>query len=51
LNTSYSKPHLIIANTTFGAGISFMKENIAWHYLPMDEQEFNLAMNEIETLK
>jgi transketolase len=51
LNRSYSKPHLIIANTTFGAGISFMKENIAWHYLPMDEQEFNLAMNEIETLK
>lgn len=42
-----SQPHAIIARTTFGKGVSFMENQIKWHYWPMNEQEFSLAMKEI----
>lgn len=43
-----SQPHIIIAHTTFGKGVSFMENQIKWHYWPMNNEEFNLAMKEIE---
>ncbi len=51
-----SKPHLILARTTFGKGVSYMEEGrpvtqshlqtqpINWHYLPMSDEEYRLAM-------
>jgi transketolase len=48
LGKSHNKPHLIICKTSFGAGISFMEGNISWHYLPLSNELYEKAMNEIE---
>jgi len=50
LKTQSEKPHLIIANTKFGAGISFMDGNIAWHYLPLSQDLYEKAKSEIELM-
>jgi transketolase len=53
-------PHVVIAKTTFGKGVSYMEQGIPvsqthlavepfnWHYLPMSDHEFDLAMAELE---
>ena len=42
-----SKPNLIIANTTKGKGVSFMESNLKWHHgLPNDEEK-NVALEEL----
>jgi transketolase len=45
-----NKPLLIIAETKFGAGISFMEGNIDWHYLPLNSEQYQKALIEIEAL-
>lgn len=40
-------PHLLLAHTTFGKGVSFMEGQIRWHYLPMSPDEFALARREV----
>lgn len=50
LKTQSEKPHLIIANTKFGSGISFMEGNIAWHYLPLSQELYEKAKREIESM-
>ncbi|MEN9327018.1 MAG: hypothetical protein RI943_1458 [Bacteroidota bacterium] len=50
LKTKKNRPHLIVANTKFGAGISFMDGNIAWHYLPLSEDLYKKATKEVEEL-
>ena len=54
------KPHIVLARTTFGKGVSYMEqgvpitqthlpvEPINWHYLPMSAIEYEIAMAEIE---
>ena len=49
LRVKTDKPHMIIANTKFGAGISFMEGNIAWHYLPLTKELYESALKEIES--
>ena len=41
-------PHVLVAHTTFGKGVSFMQSQIRWHYLPMDDAQYALALREIE---
>jgi len=43
-------PHVLIANTTFGKGVSFMESEIRRHYLPMNNEQFRRAMCEVEVL-
>ena len=43
-----TKPLCIIANTIKGKGVSFMENNILWHYRNPDEKQYKLAINEIE---
>jgi transketolase len=40
-------PHVLIARTTFGKGVSYMESQIRWHYLPMDDELYALALREI----
>jgi transketolase len=40
-------PHVLIAHTTFGKGVSFMESQIRWHYLPMNDEQYALALGEI----
>jgi transketolase len=46
--TSVDKPTVIIANTIKGKGISFMENDILWHYrFPHVGKEYNLAIAEL----
>jgi transketolase len=40
-------PHVLIANTTFGKGVSFMENVIDWHYLPMTDEQYDQALSEL----
>jgi transketolase len=41
------RPRVIIARTTFGKGVSFMENQIAWHYLPLTEDLYRQALAEV----
>jgi len=43
-----SRPLVIIANTTKGKGVSFMEDDVKWHYTPPDMDQLQLALTEIE---
>jgi transketolase len=54
------RARIVIANTRFGRGVWYMEQGIAitqkhlpqrpvnWHYLPMSEEEFGIAMSGLE---
>lgn len=37
-------PNAVIAHTTFGKGVPFMEGVIAWHYLPMSDEQYVEAL-------
>lgn len=41
------QPRCIIAKTTKGSGVSYMENTIEWHYLPMNEEQFESAISQI----
>lgn len=41
-------PNMIIANTIKGAGISFIENQVSWHHKVPTQEEFNLAIQELE---
>ncbi|MCH3918177.1 MAG: transketolase [Spirochaetia bacterium] len=46
------KPSMIIANTVKGKGISFMENDILWHYrFPHEGWEYDQAVNELHLIK
>jgi transketolase len=48
LDTAAGAPHVLIARTTFGKGVSFMEGQVKWHYWPMSDAEYRQATAEIE---
>jgi transketolase len=42
------RPHMIIANTTKGKGISFMEGSLGWHARAMDKEQYEQAVSELE---
>jgi len=48
LDASSGPPHVLVAHTVFGKGVSYMESQIKWHYWPMSEEEYGQAMGEIE---
>lgn len=49
---SSHKPTVIIANTVKGYGVSFMRNDILWHYrFPHDGWEYDCAVNELHQSK
>jgi transketolase len=50
LDTSKDQPHVLIANTTFGKGISFMENEIKWHYMPLSPEEYQQSLAELNQL-
>lgn len=51
LNTTSDSPHVLIARTTFGKGVSYMENRIKWHYMPMSDTEYLQAVEEVESGK
>ena len=43
---SIDRPRAIVAETVFGKGVSYMERQIKWHYLPMSDDEYELALRE-----
>ncbi len=41
-------PHVLIAHTVFGKGVSFMEGQIKWHYSPLSEEEYQQGLAEVE---
>jgi transketolase len=42
------KPNLVLAHTVKGKGISFMEDNVAWHHRVPTDEEYALAIQELE---
>ena len=40
-------PHIVIAHTVFGRGVSYMEREIRWHYMPMTDEEYAWALAEV----
>ncbi|MDZ4858510.1 MAG: transketolase [Candidatus Hydrogenedentes bacterium] len=48
LTTTHStKPRAVIAHTTKGKGVSFMENDIEWHYRPPSEEDLDRALLEL----
>jgi len=45
------KPNLVIAQTIKGKGISFMENTVKWHHRVPSDDEYTLAMQELEKLE
>ena len=41
------KPSVIIADTVKGKGVSFMEDDLLWHYRCPDDDEYEAALKEI----
>jgi transketolase len=46
--TGEGRPQAIVAQTTFGYGVSFMESQIKWHYLPLDDGTYAEALAELD---
>jgi len=46
--TPVNRPTCIITKTVKGSGISFMEDKLEWHYLPMSDEQYQQAIEEIE---
>jgi transketolase len=41
-------PRVVLAWTVFGRGVSYMEDQVRWHYWPMSEDEYRQALGELE---
>ncbi len=48
LETQAGPPNVIVAHTICGKGVSFMEGKVEWHYMPMSEEQYLLALQELE---
>ena len=51
LDLASGPPHVLLARTVFGRGVSYMESQIKWHYLPMDDEQYATALSDIEALR
>lgn len=42
-----ARPHVLLASTTFGKGVSYMENRIDWHYLSMSDEQYSVALVEV----
>jgi transketolase len=50
-NAGSGKPSVILAHTVKGKGVSFMENNILWHYRTPQGEEYEEALKELEALR
>lgn len=43
------RPRIIVLESVKGHGVSFMANQLAWHYLPLTPEQFQTAIQEIES--
>lgn len=47
LDAAPGMPHVLLARTTFGKGVSFMERQVKWHYLPMNDAQYADALSDV----
>ena len=47
LDVATGGPHILLARTTFGSGVSYMEDQIPWHYWPMSDDQYSQAVREL----
>jgi transketolase len=47
LDHASGSPHVLVASTIFGRGVSFMEGLIKWHYTPMSDEDYANALAEL----
>lgn len=47
LDCTSPRPHVLLARTTLGRGVSFMENQVGWHYWPLSEEQFASAVAEV----
>ena len=47
LTQASDRPRVLIARTVFGKGVSYMENLIEWHYWPMDDAQYAVALDEL----
>jgi len=47
-SVSSSAPRVVVARTVFGKGVSFMEGQIKWHYMPMNDDEYRQAVEQVD---
>lgn len=47
LDAPATKPRVIVLETIKGKGISFMENRMEWHYLPLNEETYRQAMDDL----
>jgi transketolase len=48
LSQNQKGPRAIIAHTIKGKSISFMENKMEWHYLPLKEEQYQLAIQDLD---
>jgi transketolase len=48
LDTDDGAPHVLLARTIFGRGVSYMERQISWHYWPMSDEQYAQALDELD---
>ncbi len=49
LGPEQNGPHAVIAQTRKGYGVSFMESKMEWHYLPLNDEQYKQAVQELTT--
>jgi transketolase len=47
-NPPGGSPRVLLARTVCGKGVSFMENEIQWHYLPLSDEQYSQALHEME---
>jgi transketolase len=47
-SAAFASPHAVVARTRKGHGVSFMEDRMEWHYLPMTEEQYSQAVQEVK---
>jgi transketolase len=47
LSARAGRPKVIILDTTKGHGVSFMENSMEWHYLPLNNEQYQRAIDEV----
>lgn len=45
---SSGAPTVVVARTVFGKGVSFMEGQVRWHYMPMNDDEYQQAIEQVD---
>jgi transketolase len=48
LNQQIPRLHVIVLETKKGSGVSFMENRMEWHYLPLNAEQYGIAIEELK---